>query len=248
MHQNRVANDLYTKGGNLLFEGRRRGSGFRQVLVTVPGARDTTVNNATLSERSILVLADVGNRRNPGVIAEHCDPLAGKRDDRRAFFRYAIHVADFHKAFLRGPMLGAVQSPFLARRCQVKEDDGDHSHNKRSRKDRACIRLQRAQHNVGDEQGVGEVNEHVQALPNWGRQVPQPEIMTGGGHKEENDEREKPERLKWKISDAAVPRITHKQTDERVDVSERVKLNERERSVNESQQERGDSQVAAIVE
>ena len=56
---------------------------------------------------------------------------------------------------------------------------------------------------MGDDAGIGRIDQHMQRLPHRRRQEFQPEIMAGGGEDEEHDQREDAERLEGEAADLA---------------------------------------------
>ena len=67
---------------------------------------------------------------------------------------------------------------------------------------RTRFRLQLAQGHVCDQQRVGHVNQHMQTLPHGRSKVPQPEIVAGRSHQEQNHQCGKTELLKGEIAEA----------------------------------------------
>src|SRR5579871_1176158 len=88
----------------------------------------------------------------------------------------------------------------------------------------------------------------MDALPNRGREIVQPEIVAGDGHEEEDREREESEDLKRKIGEAEEARVADEEADQRVQVAQRVELKNRKCAVPQGEHEHGDAEVAAVVE
>src|SRR5258708_2288714 len=76
----------------------------------------------------------------------------------------------------------------------------------------------------------------------------EPKIVTGRGHQEKNQQREKSQRLKRKIGQASISPVAHKEAHQRMDIAEAVELQDRKHAMRESQQKHGYAQVTAIVE
>src|SRR5262245_6051078 len=72
-------------GRDLLGERRRGAAVSRQVLITMPWARDAAVYHAPFPERPVLVAAEVGDGRDAPVVTEHGDPLPFADDLRPSF-------------------------------------------------------------------------------------------------------------------------------------------------------------------
>ena len=77
---------------------------------------------------------------------------------------------------------------------------------------------------MGDQQRVGNVHQHVQRLPDRGREVAQPEIVAGGGHQKKNEQREEAQQLEGKVSEAQEIPVSGEQADEGVHIPEGVTL------------------------
>jgi len=86
--ENAVSQQLKAVGGHPFRERRRRGSGLGPVFVTMPGADDAAIENPTFAQWTILVLADVGDRRELVVVAKDGDPFFTQGDDSRSIFGY----------------------------------------------------------------------------------------------------------------------------------------------------------------
>src|SRR6185503_4721212 len=69
--QNTARRYADVEGGHFLGERRRRGAGIRPVLVAVPRADDTAVDDAPFAQRTVLMLTNVRDRRDASVVAEH---------------------------------------------------------------------------------------------------------------------------------------------------------------------------------
>src|ERR1700687_6062011 len=99
-----------------------------------------------------------------------------------------------------------------------------------------------------DQQSVSCVDQHVQPLPNRRREIPQPEIVAGRGHQEENQKREESQSLERKLRQAVIPGVADEYADQRIDVAKGMKLNDGECPVRQSEQKRCDSQMPPVVE
>ena len=86
----------------------------------------------------------------------------------------------------------------------MQRRDKRQPHAQERRQQRTRFGLQRSERDVRDQERVRQVNQHVQALPDGRGQVVQPEIVAGGGHQKQNQQREKSEPLKGKVGQAAV--------------------------------------------
>src|SRR5712692_5875263 len=101
---------------------------------------------------------------------------------------------------------------------------------------------------MANQQGVSHIDQHVKGFPDGRSQVPQPEIMAGGCHEKKNQESQKTELLEGEVGQAPEVLIRRQEADERVFISEAMKLNDRKDSVHCAQQKSDDSQMAAIVQ
>jgi hypothetical protein len=88
----------------------------------------------------------------------------------------------------------------------------------------------------------------VQALPDRWRQVGEPEIVAGGGHEEENDERDQAQWLERKPRQLTPASVRGQDADQRVDDSQGVELDDREATMGESEGEHRHAEMAAVVE
>src|SRR6185369_17354816 len=76
---------------HLVGEGRRRGARVRRILVAVPRACHAPIDDSPFSEWTVLVPANIGNRRDLAVVAEDGDTFAAQRHDLRALLRDVVH-------------------------------------------------------------------------------------------------------------------------------------------------------------
>src|SRR6266496_1981790 len=72
--------------------------------------------------------------------------------------------------------------------------------------------------------------------------------MTGCSHQKQDDQCEKTQGLKGKVTDAPVPGIADEQTDERIHIPQGVKLEQRKPSMCQAQEKRRDAEMPAVVE
>src|SRR5216684_9326958 len=233
---------------NLLRKRRRRTSRFRQILITVPGASHASVDDLAFSQRTILVAAHIRNRGDLSVKFEDGDTLAAHGDNRRAFLRNAFHRAGVNKSFTNRIQFFPINLTLARARREMQTQDAYKSGAGCNRQHRASLRLQQAQRDVANQKGVRHVDQHMKGLPDGRSQVPQPEIMTGGCHEKKNQEGQKTELLEGEVGQAAEVLIRRQEADERVFISEAMKLNDRKDSVRCAQQKSDDSQMAAIVQ
>src|SRR5262245_38309691 len=73
--------NAHAVGDELLGERRRRAAVLQPVLVAVPRAGDTAVDDAPFADRPILVGAKIGERPDLRAVAEHRDAFAIRRRD-----------------------------------------------------------------------------------------------------------------------------------------------------------------------
>ncbi len=112
----------------------------------------------------------------------------------------------------------------------------------------AGVVLQRAERHVQHDQPVGAVDREVQALPHRGAPLRQPEVMAGGRHQEQDQQRRQAKPFERELAEAARARIADQQADQRIEGPEAVELQQREAGVGRRQQEHGHAQVPAVVE
>src|SRR5258707_12216785 len=80
--------DAHAVSDELLGEGRRRATIRQPVLIAVPRAGHTAVDDAPLPDRPILVGAKIGKRPDLRAVAENCNAFAVLRSDNaRTFVR-----------------------------------------------------------------------------------------------------------------------------------------------------------------
>ena len=85
-----------------LFHKRRwRSTRFRNVLISVPGTSDATVENFAFAERAVLVLAYVRHGGNFAVVFEDGDAFSGQTDDSGTTLRDVGDSAGVDETFLR---------------------------------------------------------------------------------------------------------------------------------------------------
>ena len=78
---------------------------------------------------------------------------------------------------------------------------------------------------VDHERDVGNIDQHVQRLPDRCAEIRQPEVMTRGRHEKQNRERTGAQRLERKLSDAVKASVPDKEAQQGVHVAESMKLN-----------------------
>src|SRR5882724_4894427 len=96
MYKHLISDHQRSERGDFLRERRRRCPGIGQVLVAVPRARDTSVNDLAFSKRPVLVPAYVGDGRDAAIVFEYCYSLAPARNDTCTLFRNALDAANRH--------------------------------------------------------------------------------------------------------------------------------------------------------
>ncbi len=129
----------------------------------------------------------------------------------------------------------------------MKPHDRHHTDHDQNSQDRIRLRLQDTQSDVCHDQRVSNVDQHVQPLPDWCSQTGQPEIVAGGRHQEQNQERQKAQWLKRKPVQAVIPRVADEEADQRVQDAESMKLEEREPPVSQRNEKHRDAEMTAIV-
>ena len=100
MDEHSTAFHAHVERGDSLDKRRRRDAGVRQVLVAVPWTSNATIENFTLAQRAVLVLADVRNCGDFAVLCEDRDALARQADDSSAFLRDAVDSANIEVSFI----------------------------------------------------------------------------------------------------------------------------------------------------
>jgi len=92
--------DAHAVSDELLGEGRRRATIHQTVLIAVPRAGHTAVDDAPLPDRPILVGAKIGKRPDLRAIAENCNAFAVRRSNNaRTFVRDRQRWPDCEPAF-----------------------------------------------------------------------------------------------------------------------------------------------------
>src|SRR5258708_34784458 len=94
MNQYPVADQRCSIRRHSIGEWWRRRSRIWQVLVPVPRAGHTTVDDTTFPKRAILVTANIGKSCDLPVVTKDGDALVSDVDDPRPFFRKVIDRAD----------------------------------------------------------------------------------------------------------------------------------------------------------
>src|SRR5207253_5222760 len=102
--------------GHLVRKGRRGSSRVRRILVTVPRACYAPIDDSPFSKWTVLVPANIGNRRDLAVVAKDGDSLGSQRYDLRAPFRNVIHGADFDETIPLSSSHSAIDRPPLGAR------------------------------------------------------------------------------------------------------------------------------------
>ena len=112
--------NLRTESCDLFGKGRRRCSGLRPVLIAVPGTGHAAIDDSAFSERSILVLANVGDGRDLAIVAKDRHALAGQRKNCGALFGNPIDLAGLNKTV--GPSIGScpVDPSLVKTRCDME--------------------------------------------------------------------------------------------------------------------------------
>ncbi len=227
-------------------EWRRRGTIRGAILKAVPGTGDAAVEDSPLAQWAVLVLADIRDRREPAVVAEDRHALAGERHDAGAFLRDLADPADLDESVGGERSELAVERASLGRRREMQRDQPEHAAGEDREREKARIILERTQRHVPDEQRVGEVDAHVQPLPDRRREVREPEVVARRRHQEEDGERRRAELLERKLRDASPPPVARQQADERILVAQGVELEERQAPVDEGAEKHRDPEVAPI--
>jgi hypothetical protein len=98
------------------------------------------------------------------------------------------------------------------------------------------------------QQAVGDVDQHVQALPDRRRQIGEPEVVAGRRHQEEDAQRQEAQRLEREPRQTAPTAVRGEHADQRVDDSEDVELDDREAAVRQAENKKGHAEMAPVVE
>src|ERR1700752_4556739 len=187
-------------GRELLGERGRRAAIGEAVLVAMPRARDEAVKDAAFAERAVLVGAEIGQRADLVAVAEHRDALAVRRDnDARPLVGDRVWRADREPAIVlaRGFAL-APRRRDVQRRHQPKRPA------EKDRNEDAPVLLHQPERHIHDQHAVGDVERHMQPLPDtWGEEG-EPEIVAGRGKQKQHGGPEYPERLDREADELAV--------------------------------------------
>lgn len=244
-----VAVDAETKGGDFFGEGLRRGAVFRLVLVAVPGAGQATVEKFSFGEGTVLMLADSGDGGNlVSLIPENRNALAAHGRAKGDVLLQVANFADRNITILEHFAVGfVIEVLLLPPRIKVQSRNQDDANPGQERKNGVRLALEHAEGNVNDEQGIGDIDAHVQGLPNRRGEIGQPEIVTRRRHDEEDEQGEEAEGLEGKTGDAG-PGIGHENGDDRVDVRVAVVEQGGKDRVDQRKEEHGDAEMAPVVE
>ena len=248
MNPDAAVDDAGAVGFDLLRKRRRGGAGFGEVLIAVPGAGDAAVDDLALAERAVLMAAEVGDGGDLAVVAEDGDAFAAERHDAGAFFGDAPGGAGIEKAIGDGVALVAIEGALFACGEEVERGDGGEAESEYGGKDGVAFRLERAEADVRQDEGVSHVDAHVERFPNRGREGVEPEVVAGGGHEKEDEEREESELLKGEVGEAIDALIGGEQADQRVGVAAGMELDEGEEAMGKGYPEHEDAEVTAVVE
>src|SRR5262249_15420151 len=94
MHVHLAPHDERAVRRGLLREWRRRRARIGQVLVTMPGTGDTSVDDFSFPERPVLVLTQIGDGGNLAAVPEDGDSLPGARHHARTLLRNLLNFAN----------------------------------------------------------------------------------------------------------------------------------------------------------
>jgi len=108
MNPDATFNNAEVERRNLLGEWRRRGPGIGKILESMPRTRHTAIYDAAFPQWSILMLADIRERRDFALLTEHGDSFAGEANDASSIFSNCIDRTDFNVA-----VLGCDESLFI---------------------------------------------------------------------------------------------------------------------------------------
>ena len=185
--------DLRLKGRDLLGERRRRGAGLRKVLIAVPGAGDAAVDDLAFAQRAVLVRAHVGDRGDPAIVLKTATRSPSSETTRA---RFSGMLANSHgvegrpvlrRARRGGPPPGAAQSRRHPQPSTAGQPAGWFP-----TAARPAPRARSAAHKPRRPSCAAA------SRPRRG-EIVQPEIVAGGGHQKQDQQREKAERLKREI-------------------------------------------------
>ena len=120
MHEDRSFDNLDPEGRDLFLERRRGRPRLRLILVAMPRAGDAAIDDASFPERSVLMLANIRDRRDLAIVAKDRNALPGERYDGRAFLGDTIHSADLDETFVDRLMSRPVHPLLPKRRREMK--------------------------------------------------------------------------------------------------------------------------------
>ena len=217
----------------------------------MPGADHKTVHHASLTEGAVLVLADAGERGEVPLGPEDRHAVAGGDHDLGPALRDLVHAAGIHPALRCSgltDLLFPIACALRAGGAQVQGAEPDGAKAEGRGRDRPGLGLEGAKGHVQEDQRIGHVDQHVQRLPDWRREVAKPEVMAGRGHQDDDHQGAGSQGLEGELGDAVDARVRGEQADDRVHVAEGVELERREGAVQEGHGRHGDAQVPAVVE
>src|SRR5882724_5893509 len=107
--------------------------------------------------------------------------------------------------------------------------------------DRVEFGLEDAERDVEDEQTVGDIDKHVERFPNGRTEVGEPEVVTGGRHQQQDDQREEAEWLERGGGELAGDWCGGKNAQDWVGISASVIGEHNERGMDECQEAHHDT-------
>src|ERR1051326_3797891 len=144
MNQHLVSDQPGSIRRHLVGEGRRRSSRVRRVLVAVPRTCHAPIDDSPFSKWTVLVPADIGDRRHFAVIAEDRDTLAAEGYHLRAFFRNVMYSANFAETTPLSSSNSLVDGSLLGARQKMRRSHQYEAYAKQHGQNDIAIGLQRA--------------------------------------------------------------------------------------------------------
>jgi hypothetical protein len=161
-----AARDAHAVSRKLLRERRRRAAILQSVLIAVPGTCDAPVDDAPLPDWPVLVGAEIRQRADPGPVAKHRNALAtGHCNDAGTLVWDRKRCSDRKPSVIPRP-IAEVTCALAPPGNEVQYRHAEKSPGQHPRNDRVAVVLHDAERHMHHHQPVGEVERHVQALPN----------------------------------------------------------------------------------
>src|SRR5580704_11560611 len=199
-----TAIDPHAVSSEFFGEWRRCATVLEPILIAVPGTRHASVDDMAFSDRAVLMGAKIGERADLLAVAKDGDAFTtGSGNDACALVRDGLWRSDGNPA-LAAWRETLVYSAFTPASDDVQRRHAPKTRHQHGRNEQRVFAVHDAEGDMRDHQSIGDIQRHMERLPDpWGQEQ-EPKIMAGCRHQKQDKQRGNTKRLEGKIDELGV--------------------------------------------